>query len=591
MAVLTINGQQFHFEGKKPVLQIAIENGAARSRAFGTFGLTLGAPVSAVENDAGIPYYCYHPGLSVVGSCRLCLAEISIPNPRTRQLEPIPKLLPTCSTTAVDGMVVLTRTPKAIANQKFCMECFLLSHPLDCPVCDKAGECKLQDYSYRYGRSESRFIEDKVKNPVKDIGPTVKLYADRCVFCSRCIRFCQEVAGTAELGWIGRGASQEIDIFPGKPLANELAANVVDLCPVGALVEKDFLFQQRAWYLIPVPSIDGITASGDNIWIDQSNDRIYRIRPRTNPEINKWWISDEIRSSWKQVHSKQRLLKPTRLQSGTQAECSWENACQESCERFARIVKKGGPGSLVLLASPMLSCEEAYLLAQYVRTMDPAAILGIGPIPVRGYDKTFPGGYTLYAEKCPNSRGVRKALQLVADRDPSARSPHEQSSSGAPEKYAPAGVLTFSECLKLLTDANNRCGGVLVTGNYPKPWTSDVLQRALNGKFIVAIDTLCNDVTATADVTLSGATWTEKSGTFLNARNYLQSFERAILPIGEARSEGQIACDLLAACEHWSPSPFDAGTVRRQMGGTFVSDVRYPDDRRPSGAGMHFIEL
>ncbi len=175
MAVLTINGRQFYFEGQKPVLQVAIENGAGRTRNFGTFGLTDGAPLPATERDAGIPYYCYHPGLSVVASCRLCLAEISVINPKTHQLETIPKLVPTCATTAADGMVVNTRTPKAVANQKICMEGFLLSHPLDCPVCDKAGECKLQDYSYRYGNSESRFIEDKVKNPVKDIGPTVKL--------------------------------------------------------------------------------------------------------------------------------------------------------------------------------------------------------------------------------------------------------------------------------------------------------------------------------------------------------------------------------------------------------------------------------
>ena len=213
MPTLTIDGQKFTYDGKKMILQVALENGFE------------------------IPHYCYHPGLSIVASCRICLAEVASPDPKTGKLTLIPKLMPTCQTPASDGMVVTTNSPKSIANQKAVMEYLLINHPLDCPVCDQAGECHLQDYSFKYGRGESRFEEDKIKQPVKDIGPHVKLYSDRCIMCSRCVRFTREVTGTAEIGVFGRGAMEQIDVFPGKPLANELSGNVVDICPVGALLD------------------------------------------------------------------------------------------------------------------------------------------------------------------------------------------------------------------------------------------------------------------------------------------------------------------------------------------------------------------
>ena len=183
----------------------------------------------------------------------------------------MPKLLPTCQTLAQDGQVVYTDSPKAVANQRSVMELLLINHPVDCPVCDQAGECYLQDYAYRYGRANSRFEEEKIKQPKKDIGPHVLLYGDRCIMCTRCVRFTREVTGTDELMVQGRGAKEEIDIFPGRGLDNELSGNVVDICPVGALLDKDFLFAQRVWYLTRTPSIDGITASGDNISVEHNN--------------------------------------------------------------------------------------------------------------------------------------------------------------------------------------------------------------------------------------------------------------------------------------------------------------------------------
>ena len=440
MAKLTIDGKEFEFEGKPMILQVAL------------------------ENDVEIPHYCYHPGLSIVASCRICLAEVAQPNPRNdNKVEFIPKLMPTCQTMAMDGMEVHTQSPKSIANQKAVMEYLLVNHPLDCPVCDQAGECHLQDYSYKYGRAQSRFEEAKVKQPKKDIGPNVYLYSDRCIMCSRCVRFTREVTGTGEIGVFGRGNREQVDVFPGKPLDNDLSGNVVDICPVGALLDKDFLFEQRVWFLTKTPSIDGITASGDNISIEHNEGKIFRVKPRANMAVNKWWISDEIRYGWKFIHHEDRLDTVMRQQYGTQIESDWPRAYEDINVRFKQIVKESGQGSLAVMVSPMLSCEEAYLLGRFVRGLDPGAVLGVGPVPVEGKDKTYPGQYTVYAEKCPNSRGVRRALELLGDEEPS-------------------GVLAYDQFIVHLADAASNVAGVLLTGNYPSAWTTKELTGGIAEK-------------------------------------------------------------------------------------------------------------
>ncbi|MEX0777275.1 MAG: molybdopterin-dependent oxidoreductase [Phycisphaeraceae bacterium] len=549
MPKITIDGQQFEFEGKKMILQVAQDNGAA------------------------IPHYCYHPGLSIVASCRICLAEVAQANPKTAAVEMIPKLMPTCQTPAADGMVVHTNSPKSLANQKAVMEYLLINHPLDCPVCDQAGECYLQDYSYQYGRAGSRFEEMKIKQPTKDIGPHVKLYSDRCIMCSRCVRFTREVTGTSELGVFGRGNREQIDVFPGKPLDNELSGNVVDICPVGALLDKDFLFSQRVWFLSKTPSIDGITASGDNIFLEWNEGRMYRIKPRTNHSVNKWWISDEIRYGWKFVHSEDRLGTPRRMQYGTQVECEWKRAYQDAVEGLRKVATEKGAGAIALLVSPMLSCEEAYLLAKFVRELDAAAVLGVGPIPRQGEDKEFPGGYKVYAEKCPNARGVRRALELVAG-DGNAQQ-----------------VLAYEDFVKKLSDKATKVGAVVVTGNYPSKWTTKESTAATSRKFVVLIDTLPNDLSPKADVILPGATWAEKAGTFENAGGLLQTFQQAI-PVSElAKSEGQIALDLHAVATQSGARRYDAAEVRAAMGGVFASDVQHPVSHGAETLDMEYVEL
>src|SRR4051794_11537837 len=313
-------------------------------------------------NDAGypIPQYCYHPGLSIPASCRICLVEV----------EGIPKLVPSCQTPIRDGMVVHSKSTKAIANQKQVMEYLLINHPLDCPVCDQAGECYLQDYSYQYGRSQSRFEEDKIKNPKKDVGDKVMLYADRCIMCTRCVRFTREVSGTSELYVDGRGHKEEIDIFPGRPVNNKLAGNVVDLCPVGALLDKDFLFKQRVWLLKNAPSISPADAGGENIYLNYNENVIYRIKPRYNADVNQWWISDDTRYSFHAVHDPSRLRRATKTQYGSPVETTYQTALETALQGLHGVVKEKGTGSLYAVMSPMMACEEAWLLAQLIRSID-----------------------------------------------------------------------------------------------------------------------------------------------------------------------------------------------------------------------------
>ncbi len=544
MPKITIDGKELNYDGKKMILQVALENG--------------------VE----LPHYCYHPGLSIVASCRICLAEVEQPNPRNdNKLELIPKMMPTCQTPAADGMVVHTASPKSLANQKQVMEDLLLNHPLDCPVCDQAGECKLQDYSYQYGRGGSRFEEAKTKQPVKDVGPFVKLYSDRCIMCTRCVRFTREVTKTNELAVFGRGSTEQIDVFPGVALDNELSGNVVDLCPVGALLDKDFLFTQRVWFLQKTASIDPLTASGDNIWIEHNEGRVYRVKPRTNLEVNKWWITDEVRYGWKFVHDEARLSTPTRLQLGEAMRCKWAKA-YDAAVHGLKDAAKGTPGALAAMISPMLSCEEAYLLARFIRTLDPQAVLAVGPVPMQGEDRTFANDYVLSAEKAPNRRGVQRVLSGLG-----------------------GTVLSFDELQAQLTDKKSPIAGLLLTGNYPSNWVTPEFIKALGKRFTVLIDTLPTALTEKASVVLPGATWAEKAGTFENHRGRLQTFAPAIAVREGAKAEGQIAMDLLGTAAMTPAGMFDAGKVRAELGGVFVSEVHHPAGEDQVESQLQYVAL
>jgi NADH-quinone oxidoreductase subunit G len=481
-----------------------------------------GIPVLQAALDAGwnIPHYCYHPGLKVVASCRLCLMEMKMPHPQTREPGWAPKLFPACQTPVRDGMEVRFDSEKVRANQRRVMEYYLIDHPLDCPVCDKAGECYLQDYSEQFGSATSRMVEPKHKNPKKDIGSQTLLYCDRCVQCTRCVRFCDEIAGTGELRLINRGSRNEIDIFPGEPLENELQGNVVDLCPVGALISKDFLFKQRVWLLQTARSVSPADSRGSTIWIDYNRKGVHRIRPRYNPRVNEWWISDEARFGWKYINSDQRLSTPRVRRDGELVSVSWEALPGLLRDRFASVGAEDEGAAVAAVLSPMMSCEEAWLLGRFIRSAAPQATLVLGHVPVEGEDRTFTKGFVIKAEKCPNRRGVE---QVIA--------------------HFGGSTMSFDEFVAAAGGGKFRAA--YVVGGYPKEWITEEQAQALSKiETLVVHDLFPSRLDARAAVQIPSASFVEREGSFVNCDGVLQPFERAITPLEGVKPDGQFLYEL-----------------------------------------------
>jgi NADH-quinone oxidoreductase subunit G len=512
---------------------------------------------ACLDNHLDLPYYCYHPGLSIVASCRICLVEV----------EGIPKLVPSCQTPVRDGMVVRTRGTKVVANQKQVMEYLLVNHPLDCPVCDQAGECYLQDYSYQFGRSQSRFEEDKAKKPKKDVGKNIVLYNDRCIMCTRCVRFTREVSGQCELYVDGRGHREEIDVFPGKPLDNQLSGNVADLCPVGALLDKDFLFKQRVWLLKQVPSISPVDAGGENIFLEQNEGVVWRIKPRYNADVNTWWISDDTRYSYKVIQSKDRLTQAMRTQYGAQVETSYGKAVEDAIAGLKGAVSESGAGSLYAVLSPMMACEEAYLLGKAIRAIDPSAVLVSGPAPTTGEDQVFKHYMThketfrIKAEKVPNAAGIRRVLGLLGG----ATATWDEFTTGE------------------RADIKNLKAGWIV-GNYLSSWLPANLPAALKKGFRVLQDILPSDLATKADILLPNSCWAETDGTWENHAGKIQPFAAAVPCPEGIRRAGDVYYTMLGRA-----GLYNAQIAREEMGEPFAS-VKLPsaDVQAPA---YEFVEL
>ena len=309
-----------------------------------------GTMVIEAARRAGIevPHYCYHPYLSVAGNCRMCLVEI----------EKMPKLQIACSTQVAEGMVVRTGTPQALAARAGIMEFLLINHPLDCPICDQAGECRLQEYSVAHGGGASRMEDGKTHGRKNvDLGPHIVFDEERCIKCTRCIRFCDEVTKTGELALFNRGDEAIIGVFPGRQLDNPYSGNTVDLCPVGALTLREFRFQSRVWFLERRESICTGCARGCNATLWVRDEKIHRITPRENPEVNKVWICDEGRLSHQPLYAEPRLLE--HLVSGSAAR--WEEAVREAAALLGP--QRGGPRPRVgVIASPRASLEDLFAL-------------------------------------------------------------------------------------------------------------------------------------------------------------------------------------------------------------------------------------
>ncbi len=329
-------------------------------------GVTMQVPKGSMLIEAtdaariNVPRFCYHKKLSIAANCRMCLVEV----------ERAPKPLPACATPVTDGMRVFTRSEKARAAQKGVMEFLLINHPLDCPICDQGGECELQDLALGYGRGVSRFTERKRVVEDEDLGPLIATEMTRCIHCTRCVRFLDEVAGQRELGGIGRGEHTMISTYVGAGVRSELSGNVIDLCPVGALTSKPYRFTARPWELLSHPAVAPHDAVGSNIYLHHVRGQVKRVVPRENEQINETWIADRDRFSYQGIYSEDRLPRPLLKRDGEWQEVDWETALEAAAKGLRRVVEQHGGDQLGALISPTATVEEMYLLGRVMRGLN-----------------------------------------------------------------------------------------------------------------------------------------------------------------------------------------------------------------------------
>jgi NADH-quinone oxidoreductase subunit G len=318
-----------------------------------------GATIMDAANQAGIyvPHFCYHRKLSIAANCRMCLVQV----------EKAPKPLPACATPVTKGMKVHTHSEQAVDAQKGVMEFLLINHPLDCPICDQGGECELQDLAVGYGASGSRYEEPKRVVADKNLGPLISTDMTRCIHCTRCVRFGQEIAGIMELGMVGRGEHAEIITFVGRTVDSELSGNVIDLCPVGALTSKPFRYTARTWELTRKPAVSPHCGLGSNLTVQVKQNRVMRVLPRENEAINECWLSDKDRFSYEGLNSEQRLARPLLKRNGAWKEVEWQVALEFVARELKRIRDQHGAASIGALATPHQTLEELFLLGKLAR--------------------------------------------------------------------------------------------------------------------------------------------------------------------------------------------------------------------------------
>jgi NADH-quinone oxidoreductase subunit G len=510
-----------------------------------------------------IPHYCYHPALTVVASCRMCLVETG--ELKDGKVTMIPKVFPGCQTPVKDGTVIVTgdydqrdsshaplaydpkyvpgdRAKKAQADT---LEGLLLNHPLDCPVCDKAGECKLQDYSFEYGRGETRLVDEKNQPPNKpEISSKITLFTDRCIMCTRCVRFTREFSGTAELTVTSRGHHSEIDVFPGEPLENKLAGNVVDLCPVGALGSKDFLYKQRVWYLKEADSVCPRCSTGCSVHVDANKDVVFRLRPRENPEANGYFMCDEGRYGYHHADAADRIKRPHVRRGGSLVPVPYAEVVRELQEAFGDQVRRQ-PGGVWAILSPFLTVEEAYLAAKWLKDQSNQVKLALGFVPVVGDDDTYPKDrrgrpvqpvrFTIRAEKCPNRRGVEEIV-----------------------RHFEGSIVPFAKAVEAV--ARGEAKAVFLTGGYPDRGTLDAFAELPADLTLAVTEIFPGPATSGARFVLPSAAFSEREGVFVNHAGLAQALRKACRPPLEARAEGQLFTDLARR-----RGLYNAAAVRREL--------------------------
>ena len=452
-------------------------------------GKTIEAPEGVNLIDAArlagskIPHYCYHRKLSVAGNCRICLVDI----------EKQPKLQIACNTKAAEGMVVHTQSPKVLEGRQSVLEFILVNHPIDCPICDQAGECKLQEYYMKHDLKPSRMTEEKVhKDKAVPLGPRVMLDMERCILCSRCIRFCQEIAHEDELCFTQRGNHTELTSSPGKSLKNAYSVNTVDICPVGALTSRDFRFKQRVWLLKETESICPGCSTGCNVKIHDNKDVIYRLLPRTNEAVNECWMCDEGRDTYKPVNDPARLRRSFINRSGQREDLRRTKVLEELKKALGSVA-----GNTILgIGSAQFTVEDNYALMRFLKDT-----LGVQDFAYHAKEVSKPtsDNFLISADKNPNRAGV-EALGFV---------PLDQLKQNL-RKYRVFFLLGEADLTQLK-------------------------DLSFDDRRLVVLFTAQDGPTAIeADFVLPVALWAESDGTVVNRQRRIQRMHAAFPPPGEA---------------------------------------------------------
>ncbi len=461
-----------------------------------------------------IPRFCYHPGLSPAGSCRMCMVEI----------EKIPKLQTACTTPVVDGMVVRTDTEAVQDARRSILEYLLINHPIDCPICDKSGECLLQDYYMEYARYTSRFLETRWrKRKVFILGPTIVMDEERCVLCSRCVRFFEEVSGVRRLGVFQRGADAYLSTYPGEVLEDRYCGNIVDICPVGALTDRDFRFNQRVWMLKQGHSICPFCARGCNTIVDfnersdiQVNDRrVYRFRPRFNPKVNKYWMCDVGRYGYKHLDAGERIREPLLREGKRLTPVGWDRVIKRAARRIRETLTSSGPEGVGVLVHPTASCETALAVRELF-----VERLGIRNVSI-GFPAdpaAFEDAILIRGDRAPNRRGL-EMIGIVPDG----------------EEIPAENLAAFW--------AEGRIQLLYVVGDDPASFHDpDRPSRLPAGEGILILQkSTAGPEDEHARMVLPAAMPAEEDGTFVNFEGRVQHFHAALAPLGEALP----ACEIL----------------------------------------------
>src|SRR4030095_14161688 len=466
-----------------------------------------------------IPHYCYHEKLSSPGNCRMCLVEMGMPKmgPDRKpvigadgrpEIGWIPRPQISCAQDVAEGMAVRTSSPMVEESRKGVMEFLLINHPLDCPICDQAGECKLQEFSVEYGNAQSHFLDQKVKKPKNvELGPRVTLDAERCILCTRCIRFMKEVANDDCIGIVDRGSYNTIACHPDKALESNYSLNTVDICPVGALTSSDFRFKMRVWFLKETKTLDVNCGTGANITIGTRENVIYRITPRENDDVNGCWLPDSHRLNFKYVGDERRLKTP--MVKGEAVE--WRTAIAIAAE----MLKAHESSTIAVIASARSTNEELWLTRRLINDLDVDKQHDV--IPRIGESD----GMLISADRNPNTTGA-KLFELCTSRP------------GYRLKKIAEGVRSGTiKALVCLGEDATKAG-----------LTENDLKKL---EALIVMDILPNKTTPHATVLLPSSAWCEKRGSMINAKGRLQRLNQAVTAPGKARDDWEILRDLIQA--------------------------------------------